>query len=81
MSWLFYSCKIVYILALMIIVLGKIADILKKNRKKLEDKSIMVKSQLWLLSVMKMNPECHRSCIGKLLRGQGLRGSQGSINE
>lgn len=46
MSWLFYSCKIVYILALMIIVLGKIADILKKNRKKLEDKSIMVKSQL-----------------------------------
>lgn len=40
----------------------------------------MTKFPLGLLSEKrKMNPECHRSCIGKLLGGQGLRGSQGLL--
>lgn len=34
-----------------------------------------------MTAIIKVNPECHRSCIGTLLGGQGLRGSQGFNNE
>ena len=39
----------------------------------------MIKFHLRLSSEIKVNSECHGSCIGKLLGGLGLRGSQGLL--
>lgn len=39
----------------------------------------MIKFHLRLSSEIKVNSERHRSCIGKLLGGLGLRGSQGLL--